>query len=322
MILHDSIKNPIQTPVLFLIFNRPDYTKQVFEQIKKARPVRLFIAADGPRQNNIADIQNCARAREIVTQIDWDCDVKLLFRDQNIGCGLGVSSAITWFFDHVEYGIILEDDCVPDVSFFGYAAELLERYKEEPRVMMITGTNCLFNQVKRDQSYFFSRFYPIWGWATWKRAWRLYDFEISSWNATQVSELDDFFKNKTIVTFWKNYFDRIQQKQIDTWDIQWAYACIMQKAFTVVPINNLISNIGYVGVHANGIKSYMHDIPTVSIEKKLTHPLEINIDTALDRQIYIGVRVLRERSIAEIMRDVVRPTYKYFKKIIEKRIGA
>ena len=149
------------TPILFLIFNRPDTTYIVFEKIREFKPEKLFIAADGPRENNLEDIKNCEKARAVIDHIDWDCDVKLLFREQNLGCGLGVSSAITWFFDHVEYGIILEDDCVPDLSFFDYATELLKRYKDEPRVMMIAGTNCLFNQVKRDKSYFFYRFYSV-----------------------------------------------------------------------------------------------------------------------------------------------------------------
>ncbi len=157
-------------PILLLIFNRPDLTKKVFDQIKKAKPTQLFIAADGPRVGREHEQELCAQARATVDLIDWDCEVKTLFRDTNLGCGLGVSSAINWFFDHVEEGIILEDDCIPDLSFFSFCQTMLEQYRHDDRVAMISGTNVLPNQSVRESSYSFARYYDIWGWATWRRA--------------------------------------------------------------------------------------------------------------------------------------------------------
>ncbi|MBA4056200.1 MAG: nucleotide-diphospho-sugar transferase, partial [Marivirga sp.] len=162
----------LETPVLLLIFNRPDTTRRVFEAIRKARPKRLFVAADGPRQHKPEDADRCAKARKIATDVDWECEVKTFFRDTNVGCGRGPSGGISWFFEHVDEGIILEDDCLPSPLFFRFCAELLERYRDDKRVMEIGG-NTFMDEANRDKeySYYFSSHNNIWGWATWKRAW-------------------------------------------------------------------------------------------------------------------------------------------------------
>lgn len=150
-------------PILFIVFNRPDPTQQVFEKIRQIRPQQLFIAADGPRENQPDDKINCAQVRAIINRIDWDCQVQTLFSEKNLGCGKAVSNAITWFFEHVEEGIILEDDCVPDVSFFDFCKAMLEQYRNNPHVMMISGTSFLYNRIESRESYFFSKYYSIWG---------------------------------------------------------------------------------------------------------------------------------------------------------------
>jgi hypothetical protein len=275
-------------PILFLIFNRPDTTNIVFEEIRKQRPRQLFIAADGPRLTIIDDLERCAQARAITRLIDWPCEVHTLFRVCNLGCGKAVSEAITWFFSYVEQGIILEDDCVPDPSFFDFCAAMLERYQRDTNVMMIAGTSYLFNTVQSRKSYFFSRYYPVWGWATWRRAWNLYDYKLQEWATLRpVTQLKSFFKNKKVVEFWERYFDRIIYHELDTWDVQWTYACIKQKAFCVVPFNNLISNIGYFGLHATGVKSFDQDIERRPIgTHAIVHPDTVCISPHLDLLIY------------------------------------
>lgn len=181
---------PPTPPVLFIIFRRPENTARVFAAIREARPSRLFIAADGPRASHPDDAERCRLAREVVAKVDWPCEVHTRFLDKNLGCGRAVSSAIHWFFENVEEGIILEDDILPEPSFFRYCAVLLERYRDNPRVMNITGYNPLTHGVG-DGSYYPSRFFHCWGWATWRRVERLYDYELSSFPALRESAIFD-----------------------------------------------------------------------------------------------------------------------------------
>src|SRR6478609_2139677 len=174
---------PLRTAVLLVIFNRPETTRLVFEAIRKAKPTRLYIAADGPREHVASDHKKCEEARQIVTQVDWDCQVHILFNQKNLNCGVGPSSAFTWFFEHEEEGIILEDDCLPSQSFFWFCQELLERYRDDTRVMHIGGNNFLNGwRNDSDYSYYFSRSGYVWGWATWRRAWNQFDFKIKHYS--------------------------------------------------------------------------------------------------------------------------------------------
>ncbi len=166
------------TPVLFLIFNRPDTTTRVFEAIREARPSRLYVAADGPRADKEGEAQRCLETRKITEAVDWPCEVRRLYREENLGCKLAVSSAITWFFTHEEEGIILEDDCLPDQSFFPFCAAMLERYRDDGRIMMVLGTSLLPPGGGPDADYLFTQYFLIWGWATWRRAWEKYDIEM------------------------------------------------------------------------------------------------------------------------------------------------
>ena len=167
------------TPVLFIIFNRVETTKRVFEAIRNVRPLKLYVAADGPRPGNDADKVNCDEVRKIIDDVDWPCEIKTLFQDQNLNCGRAPSTAITWFFEHEEEGIILEDDCLPSTSFFRFCHELLAYYRHDNRVMHIGGNNFLEGwQKDPDYSYYFSRSGHIWGWATWRRAWQTFDFDM------------------------------------------------------------------------------------------------------------------------------------------------
>jgi hypothetical protein len=227
----------LNTPVLFLIFNRPDTSLQVFERIREARPKQFFIAADGPRKDIPKDEQLCLEARSIVNRIDWDCEVKTLFREDNLGCGIAVCDAITWFFTHVEQGIILEDDCLPHPTFFKFCEDTLNFYKDDLTVFNVSGSNSQFGRVRGDGSYYFSKYGHIWGWATWRRAWKEYDIDILDYpNIIQSFEVEPY---------WKNIFFLTYNKKIDTWDYQWFFHLQKNKAKVVVPNRNLILNIGF-----------------------------------------------------------------------------
>ena len=169
-----------ETPILFLIFNRPDETKKVFERIKKIKPKFLYIAADGSRKDREGETELCERVKKVVEIIDWDCEIQRLYRKENLGCKEAVSKGIIWFFENVEQGIILEDDCLPDISFFTYCEELLNRYKDDDRIISIGGTN-LGHKFRNKNSYSFSRFMNMWGWATWRRVAQKIDYNLNDW---------------------------------------------------------------------------------------------------------------------------------------------
>ncbi len=268
----------LHTPILFLIFNRPDTTQVVFNEIRKAKPKQLYIAADGPRKNRSEDTILCQKTREIIEQVDWDCEVSTLYRNENLGCKRAVSSAIDWFFTHVEEGIILEDDCVPDQSFFFFCQKMLERYRNDERVMMISGTNYLFLKYEMEESYFFSKYYIIWGWATWRRAWKMYDIKMSDWLKYQeTNQLGWIYSDKYLINWYNVMFQMAYEDKIDTWDIQWWYSCIFQNGLCIVPKYNLISNIGEFGHFSRG-GSYNEYIrmPIRSIDtKSLIHPIHV-----------------------------------------------
>ena len=165
-------------PVLLIIFNRPDTTARVFEAIRAARPTELYIAADAPRENRSEDKRLCEEAKKITEKIDWPCEVHRLYQEKNLGCKRGPIASITWFFENVEAGIILEDDCVPHPSFFAFCSELLEKYADDKRIMHVSGNNFQFGKMRGDASYFFSEYTLSWGWATWRRAWQRFAHRI------------------------------------------------------------------------------------------------------------------------------------------------
>lgn len=236
----------MKTPVLFIIFNRPETTQKVFNAIRKAQPKMLFIAADGPRVGREDDKKKCEEARDIIKQVDWDCEVKTLYQDNNLGCGYGPSTAITWFFDNVEEGIILEDDCLPDLSFFSYCEEILSKYRNDDKVYMISGSNYLPKSLKLKESYYFSNLPHIGGWATWRRAWINYSFGLNGYNEfKKENKIKQIWSDKNIQEYFLERLDEIINGKTDAWDYQWTYTIWNKNGFSVAPSVNLISNIGF-----------------------------------------------------------------------------
>ncbi|MDG2432911.1 nucleotide-diphospho-sugar transferase [Flavobacterium sp.] len=274
------------TPILFLVFNRPHYTQQVFEAIRAAKPKQLFIAADGPREDIASDIANCEAVKDIIANVDWDCEVKNLFRDKNLGCGLAPSSAITWFFEHVEQGIILEDDCLPSASFFPFCQEMLERYKNDFRINSICGTNLLKEWESGNNSYFFSKESGIWGWATWRRAWLEYDYKVAKWNDHRVKELFlEQFENTSQRAAYEYALDKaVSNIAVTFWDYQWVFSRISNSQFGIIPSVNLISNIGFGAdaTHTFDANSEISNLVAQEICFPIIHPMSIMIDHKYD----------------------------------------
>ena len=243
-----------ERPILFIIFNRPQTTRQAFDIISKIKPRQLFVAADGPRENRNGENELCEESRKIATSVDWDCEVHTLFRDNNLGCGLGPSSAISWFFENVEEGIILEDDLLPDLSFFRYCQELLAFYRDNPRVMHISGDNYQYGRKWGKESYYFSKFTHNTGWATWRRAWKHYDFTLTT-----------------------------EEHRATAWDAQWQISVARANGVGILPNINLIKNIGF-GEDATHTKEKVRffDLEAEEMHFPLIHPKTIRINYFAD----------------------------------------
>ena len=263
------------TPIIFIVFNRPDFSRILFQAIARQRPLRLLIIADGPRSTRLGEAEACQQVRDIATQVDWPCEVSTNFAPTNMGCRKRIISGLNWAFSLVDEAIILEDDCLPDPSFFLFCSELLDRYRNDDRVSMVAGTNFAWHDTPASPSYFFSRMTHIWGWATWRRAWSLYDEHLYNWPAIRSSRLlDQCFTERRVARYWTGIFDRMHAGTgPDTWDYQWAYTNIVRNSLIAVPRTNLITNIG-VGpdaTHTVGADLNMV-LPSAPIEFPLVHP--------------------------------------------------
>lgn len=284
----------LQTAILFLVFNRADTTKRVFEIIRKVRPKKLYVAADGPRQHKIGEKIKTTKVREIATKIDWECEVKTLFRKKNLGCKKSISQAINWFFDHEEQGIILEDDCVPNIDFFNYSENLLNRYKKKENILAIAGTSFYNNEFSEQTSYYFSKYIPCWGWATWRRAWKHYNENISFWPEWSMSH--DWSKHtpdKIERKYWKRIFDLVKAGKIDSWAYPWTASIWHTNGLVACPSVNLVSNIGFglESTHTNNKNNKISNMPVGQIGI-LKHPSKIErnleVDTWIFNNIYGG----------------------------------
>lgn len=271
-------------PVALLIFNRPQQTKAVFEAIRQAQPKTLLIVADGARSDRPHEAEQCAVAQAIVDDVDWDCEVLKNISEVNLGCKHRVSSGLDWVFSQVEAAIILEDDCLPTPSFFPYCAALLDRYRDEPKIMHISGDN--FQPCQRTRySYYFSRYTHIWGWATWQRAWQNYDVAMTNWPEIRNSGLlNSLCDDPLEAAYWARLFDQVAAGLIDTWDYQWLYHCWLNNGLAILPEVNLISNIGFGegATHTHAADSPMANLPTTDLWE-IEHPKFIVRSQVADR---------------------------------------
>ncbi len=273
----------VRTAMAMIVFNRPEVTRRVFERIAIARPSMLFVIADGPR--NDSERERCERARSVIEQVNWPCDVRTQFSKVNLGCRRRVSSGLDWVFEQVEETIILEDDCIPDPSFFRYCDELLAHWRHDERVMSISGDN-FQNGIRRSaDSYYFSIIAHVWGWATWRRAWKKYDVTMRNWPAFRDSPA--FAKtigSESVANGMIKAFDRVHSGEVDTWDTQWTFATWYNGGLTALPEVNLISNIGFGAdaTHTKSSRSDMAAMPTAPMAFPLRHPTEVRPNREAD----------------------------------------
>ncbi|QHS54721.1 nucleotide-diphospho-sugar transferase [Mucilaginibacter sp. 14171R-50] len=270
-------KYQASSAVLFIIFNRPDTTEKVFGQIKQARPARLYVAADGPRTDKPGEQLLCEQARNITRQIDWPCEVKTLFRDSNMGCKNAVSSAITWFFENEEEGIVLEDDCLPTDDFFRFCDTMLEKYRHDTRIRHISGCNFQHGKKWGTASYYFSNLTHVWGWAGWRRVWKDYEKELFQYHVNDVRpQLETLFTDRFIVDVWESIFKLVKTGGVDTWDYQLTFLNFFNNSLSVIPNVNLITNIGFgeSSTHTNDVNNINANLPVQALGN-ITHPLYI-----------------------------------------------
>lgn len=271
----------MNTPILFLIFNRIDTTSRVFEKIKEAKPPRLYIASDGPRLHKDGESDIVKKTRKMVLDgIDWGCEVKTLFRDENLGCGKAVSSAITWFFENEPEGIILEDDCLPSKSFFSYCETLLDYYRDNKCVMHISGDQFVAD-FDNCYSYYFAKIQHVWGWASWADRWKQYKFDLKDYDEKNVEK---FSENKNVQNYWRVILNKMKKHEIDTWDYQWAFKVVEMDGLCINPSKNLISNIGFGenSTHTSDKDNPLANMQVYEIET-IIHPKVVSINqTAVD----------------------------------------
>lgn len=273
---------PFKTAILFVIFNRPDKTAQVFEAIRAMRPEQLFIAADGPRSDKKDDVRLCAEARAIVSKIDWSCEVQTDFLEANIGSHKRMASAITWFFQNVQEGIILEDDCLPGEDFFKFCEELLEKYRAQPHIMLISGDNFQDGHMRGlergiiapQQSYYFSQYANIWGWATWRRAWNAYQDDLRDFPAFEKSgRIAGILPPRREQHFWIKFFKKIHAGIYPFWDAKWMFSIWNARGICISPNVNLVTNIGHGKGATNTTDEHSrHIIPLAKMKWPLQHP--------------------------------------------------
>jgi len=306
----------INTAVLFIVFNRPGVTAQVFEQIRRARPPRLYVAADGPRPDRPDDIEHCRLTRAVIDGVDWPCELHTRFQDENIGCRDAVSSAINWFFANEERGIVLEDDCLPESTFFGFCEQMLERYQDDTRIGHITGTAFFDDSSLQgiDSDYVFSRHITVWGWASWRRAWRDFDLEIPSWNGFPVERLMPSmypWRPERMVRAHDN--TRAHTGSANAWDYQWSFTNRSQSRLAVVPRRNQIVNIGFGdGATHTRFRAWYTPRCSSPLPQTLRHPPFVVADHRYDRmlsmRLYPPTVIARPLSlIKKIYKLLIRP---------------
>lgn len=294
----------MNTPVALFVFNRPQTTARVIEEIRAAAPPLLLVIADGPRPGIPSDDTECREVRALIDRTGWSCPVRTNYADANLGCRARVASGVDWVFDEVPEAILLEDDTLPDPTFFRFADELLARYREDDRVMSISGDNFQRGRRRGSASYYFSRYSHIWGWATWRRAWSRYDRDLTRWPALRAEGwLANVLRDPVEIKYWTDVFDRVARGDFDTWDYAWLFTCWVEGGLTVLPNRNLVTNIGFASgaTHTSGDSPFAR-LPTESMEFPLVHPEHVTADAEADA--LTGRTMFRERRRRRVARRV------------------
>jgi hypothetical protein len=303
-------RNFLNTPILFIVFNRLETTKLVFQEIRKAKPVRLYISSDGPRSYKKGETLKVNLIRQFILEnIDWQCEVKKLFRDDNLGCQFAVTSAISWFFDQEEQGIILEDDCLPSQSFFWYCETMLNQFRFDNRISSISGNLREVNSVPGNNDIYKSSFFNMWGWATWRRQWQLYDSDVfKKVSASDFDQVLTFTTKPKVLRYWKRIFFKMLSYEKNTiWDYQMFYICFINKQFTIYPKFNLVKNIGF-GDDA----THTFDKFSLASNIDLIDFIPCNLDLKFDQLINIDEVFYDEYSCKNFLEKLIRKIRKNY----------
>ena len=302
--------NNFNIPILFIIFNRLETTTKVFKKIKEAAPARIYLASDGPRSNRSGEEKIVESVRKyVLNSVDWTCEVKTFFRETNLGCGKAVSEAITWFFENEEMGIILEDDCVPSNSFFLYCKKLLLKYKDDSRIFHIAGQNPL-TLTKSPYSYYFARIQHCWGWASWRRAWNQYNFDIEDNIYYIKNVLNNIFKRTADIEYWLSVIEKMKSHRIDTWDYQWTYTIFKNNGFCINPTRNFVSNIGFNqdATHTVDSNSVFNNQKKFEIDE-IMHPPKIVINNRIIKEINKISFGIQQKNIFVFIKKIIKKLY-------------
>jgi len=295
----NNTKNPnkFSTPILLIVFNRPDTTLEVLKSIRKIKPSKLYISSDGARLDKEDEQKKVMLVRELITSnINWPCEIHTLFHDVNQGCKLGVSSAIDWFFSKEEMGIILEDDCLPNDDFFHFCEEMLLRYSDSFNIFSISGNN-FQKENNLNYSYYYSKYIHIWGWATWRRAWRKNDLDISFWPEWKSSNSwYSLFSDKIERVYWEGIFDLAYNNKIDTWDYSWIASVWYNNGIAITPNKNLVSNLGFNAdaTHTKKNDNKFANLPVSKLGKlnfNDTYEVDIKADNYTFNNIFDGYKL-------------------------------
>ena len=283
----------MNVPILFIVFNRPDTTLKVFEIIKQIKPVKLYVSADGSRTEVPGEYEKSQLVRQIVSNIDWPCELKTQFHQHNLGCGLGPRSAFEWFFKHEENGIILEDDCLPDLSFFSFCEELLIKYESNKKILNISGCNLGYEHNGQNESYFFSRYMNMWGWATWRDRMESIDFEMHDWKTSHFRKIKAikllkhqwFEWDLPYYKKWYYYWNKTVNANPTWWDFQFIYSQLKSKRYSIFPAKNLIKNLGFdqQGTHTLNDQNPLADLKILELDFPLKHPVKIKPNALFEK---------------------------------------
>jgi hypothetical protein len=296
-----NISWPLITPVVFCIYRRPDCTVRVFEAIREARPRNLIVVADGWRTEE--DRSRCNAARAATERIDWDCNVERLYSDTNLGCERRMSSGITAVFERYERAIIVEDDCLPTRDFFRFCGEMLTKYHDDERVLAVNGTTVIPYLGRKRAAYGFSRYMFPWGWATWRRAWKLYDFGLSKWpELSQTSWLYSVLRDPSAVRYWRSIFDKVARGEINSWAYRWIYSSWLYHGLTVAPSVNMVSNIGFGpdATHTFDASSNAHALPTGKLPDPIKPALRVRWSRLQDARAFRVAYVAQFRRVTPL----------------------
>ena len=297
----------IQTALAIFIFNRPHCTEQLVHALAVVSPANLFVIADGPR--NASDIELCKQTRAIIDQIDWPCNILKLYATSNMGCRESIPNGLNWVFEHVDTCIILEDDCIPQPSFFPFCQELLSRYKHDERVMTIGGHRSDGPNELGTESYYFSKYPSIWGWATWKEKWAKYDLSMSQWPELKNSNwLNKILKAPKAVAYWNRMFNHMKNG-LDTWDYALAYSCWLHNGLSIRSRVNMISNVGFGkdATHTHQTEMADNYANPIDIKFPLKHPTSISIDKEMDDRIeWVSFSGMDERRLQVVRESIYK----------------